>query len=128
MDLYKLKDSKLKSVQTKQFKLERDIQNIVEENTEQLFNLQLVKSEFTIKNYRIDSLCFDQENKSFVIVEYKKGYLLKAKLLLSACCNYCLLETHLTSGKPQETFNVFITKYLLRKSLRNAAIPIAYQN
>lgn len=73
MDLYKLKDSKLKSVQTKQFKLERDIQNIVEENTEQLFNLQLVKSEFTIKNYRIDSLCFDQENKSFVIVEYKKG-------------------------------------------------------
>ena len=62
MDLYKLNNSKLNSVETKQFKLEKDIQNIVEENTEELFNLQLVKSEFTIQNYRLDSLCFDQEN------------------------------------------------------------------
>lgn len=73
MDLYKLNNSKLISVETKQFKLEKDIQNIVEENTEELFNLQLVKSEFTIQNYRLDSLCFDQENNSFVIIEYKKG-------------------------------------------------------
>ena len=73
MDLYKLKDSKLKSVETKDFRLEKDIQNIVESNTEDLFNLQLVKSEFTIQNYRIDSLCFDQESNSFVIIEYKKG-------------------------------------------------------
>ena len=73
MDLYKLNNSKLNSVETKQFKLEKDIQNIVEENTEELFNLQLVKSEFTIQNYRLDSLCFDQENNSFVIIEYKKG-------------------------------------------------------
>ena len=73
MDLYKLKDSKLKSVETKDFKLEKDIQNIVESNTEDLFNLQLVKSEFTIQNYRIDSLCFYQESNSFVIIEYKKG-------------------------------------------------------
>ena len=73
MDLYKLNNSKLNSVETKQFKLEKDIQNIVEENTEELFNLQLVKSEFSIQNYRLDSLCFDQENNSFVIIEYKKG-------------------------------------------------------
>ena len=73
MDLYKLKDSKLQSVETKDFRLEKDIQNIVESNTEDLFNLQLVKSEFTIQNYRIDSLCFDQESNSFVIIEYKKG-------------------------------------------------------
>jgi len=73
MDLYKLNNSKLISVETKQFKLEKDIQNIVEENTEELFNLQLVKSEFSIQNYRLDSLCFDQENNSFVIIEYKKG-------------------------------------------------------
>lgn len=38
-----------------------------------LFNLQFVKSEFTIKNFRIDSLGFDLENKAFVVIEYKKG-------------------------------------------------------
>lgn len=32
----------------------------------------LVKSEFTIKNKRIDTLAFDQENNSFVIIEYKR--------------------------------------------------------
>ena len=73
MDLYKLHNKKLESVKPDQFKLEKDIQNIVEENSQELFNLQLVKSEFTIQNYRLDSLCFDQENNSFVIIEYKKG-------------------------------------------------------
>jgi len=73
MDLYKLHIKKLESVKPDQFKLEKDIQNIVEENSQELFNLQLVKSEFTIQNYRLDSLCFDQENSSFVIIEYKKG-------------------------------------------------------
>lgn len=73
MDLYKLNKNKLSPVDQDQFKLEKDIQNIVEQNTEEIFNLQLVKSEFAIKNYRIDSLCFDQETNSFVIIEYKKG-------------------------------------------------------
>ena len=27
----------------------------------------------TIKNFRIDTLCYDKSNKSFVIIEYKKG-------------------------------------------------------
>jgi len=73
MDLYKLNKNKLSPIDQDQFELEKDIQNIVEQNTEEIFNLQLVKSEFTIKNYRIDSLCFDQETNSFVIIEYKKG-------------------------------------------------------
>ena len=73
MDLYKLNKNKLSPIDQDQFKLEKDIQNIVEQNTEEIFNLQLVKSEFAIKNYRIDSLCFDQETNSFVIIEYKKG-------------------------------------------------------
>ena len=73
MDLYKLNKNKLSPIDQDQFKLEKDIQNIVEQNSEEIFNLQLVKSEFAIKNYRIDSLCFDQETNSFVIIEYKKG-------------------------------------------------------
>lgn len=35
--------------------------------------MEFVESEFTIENYRLDSLAFDKENKSFVIIEYKKG-------------------------------------------------------
>jgi len=31
-----------------------------------------VKSEFTLHNFRIDTLAFDEESKSFVIIEYKK--------------------------------------------------------
>jgi predicted transport protein len=31
-----------------------------------------VKSELTVKNFRIDTLGYDKENKSFVIIEYKK--------------------------------------------------------
>ena len=58
----------------------------------------------------------------------KKEYLLKATLLLSACCKYFLLEAYLTSGKLQESFNVFSTNSLLRKSLRHAGIPVANWN
>ena len=35
--------------------------------------LELVDSEFAIDGFRLDSLAFDKRNKSFVIIEYKKG-------------------------------------------------------
>jgi hypothetical protein len=54
------------------FKLEKEIQDIIEGNTEELFGLRMVKSEFTVGNFRLDSLCFDEETKSFVIIEYKR--------------------------------------------------------
>lgn len=65
-------DEKLSVLPSDNFKLEREIQDIVEKNLPILFNLELVKSEFKIKNFRIDTLGFDRENKSFVVVEYKK--------------------------------------------------------
>lgn len=54
------------------FKKERELQNIFETNLSQIMGLMLVKSEFTIKNKRIDTLAFDQESKAFVIIEYKR--------------------------------------------------------
>ena len=72
MDLYKVtKDQVLEPIQISKFDLERDIQRVVEKNTQELFSLQFVKSEFSVQGYRIDSLCFDQEARSFVIIEYK---------------------------------------------------------
>jgi len=73
MKLFSINDKKLKSLSTNPFKMEKDIQTLVENNLDVLFNLQFVKSEYAIKNFRIDTLGFDQENKSFVVIEYKKG-------------------------------------------------------
>ena len=73
MKIYSIQDkSKLKPVSDIKFDLERDIQVLFENNLEELFNLQFIKSEFSIKNFRIDTLGYDNENKSFVIIEYKK--------------------------------------------------------
>ena len=72
MKLYSITNDKLKSISSVNFKLERDIQNLIEKNLYELFNLQFVKSEFTIKNFRIDTLGYDKENKSLVVIEYKK--------------------------------------------------------
>ena len=48
MDLYNIKGNNLKSVDVNQFKLEKEIQQLVENNTEELFGLEFVSSEFKI--------------------------------------------------------------------------------
>ena len=73
MEVFNLKNDKVEGVELKPFKLEKDIQSLVEKNTEIFFELEFIYSELTVGNYRIDSLCFDNENNSFVIIEYKKG-------------------------------------------------------
>ena len=73
MDLYSTKKNKVNQLDSKPFNLEKDIQSLVENNTQEFFNLEFVSSEFSLNSFRLDTLCFDQENKSFVIIEYKKG-------------------------------------------------------
>ena len=73
MFLFSSKDKKFSSVDEKPFKLEKEIQNFVESNTEEIFKLRFVSSEFSLDGLRFDSVCFDEETKSFVIIEYKKS-------------------------------------------------------
>ena len=73
MDLYNLKNNILEPVDRESFKLEKDIQSLIENNVDTLFNLEFISTEFTVGDFRLDSLCFDNENNSFVIIEYKKG-------------------------------------------------------
>lgn len=73
MRLYELQGNKLSHIRPVAFKLEKEIQNIVEENVDELFGLELVKSEMSVGGFRFDSLCFDKESNAFVIIEYKKG-------------------------------------------------------
>jgi len=72
MKLYTIDKDRLNIIAACDFKLEKDIQSLIEKNLEELFHLQLVKSELSIKNFRIDTLGYSRENKSFVIIEYKK--------------------------------------------------------
>jgi len=73
MNLYQLKGSKTEFIGLHPFKLEKEIQEVVEKNTDIFFNLELVRSEFTIGEFRIDTLCYNNETNSFIIIEYKKG-------------------------------------------------------
>ena len=72
MPLYSIKQHSLERVKELPFKLERELQNAVESNLPTIFNLEFVQTEFAIEGLRIDTLAFDQENKAFVIIEYKR--------------------------------------------------------
>ncbi len=72
MKLFKIKGTQLTDISSSSFKLEKDIQTLIESNLESVFGIQFVKTELTIKSFRIDTLAFDKENNSFVIIEYKK--------------------------------------------------------
>lgn len=72
MALYINQTGKLKEVKEKPFKLEKDIQKVFEANLSTIMGLELVKSEFTIKNKRIDTLAYDTQACAFIIIEYKR--------------------------------------------------------
>ena len=72
MQLFLNSNSSLAEVAEKPFKLERDLQTLIEKNLKQLMALTLVKSEFCIRNGRIDTLAYDEQNKAFIIIEYKR--------------------------------------------------------
>lgn len=73
MQLFNIKHDKLNSIDEQPFKLEKDIQNLFEKNLQTISNLKFVKSEFAVKDYRIDTLAYDTEANAFVIIEYKRG-------------------------------------------------------
>lgn len=56
----------------KYFELEKTIQILIEKNLGELFTgLEFIKSEHAIENFRMDTVAFDNEKQSFVIIEYK---------------------------------------------------------
>lgn len=72
MILYKRTAGKLKAVKEIPFKLEKDLQNLIEANLPEVMDLTLVKSEFSVKGNRFDTLAYDEQAKAFVIIEYKR--------------------------------------------------------
>ncbi len=73
MHLFKNNKEALSTLKEMSFQLEKNIQKLFEQNLELITNLKLIKSEFAIKSNRIDTLAFDEESRSFVIIEYKRN-------------------------------------------------------
>ena len=72
MTLYSNNSGKLILLNEKPFKLEKDMQKLFENNLSPLMGLELVRSEFSIKNKRIDTLAYDPQTNAFIIIEYKR--------------------------------------------------------
>lgn len=72
MPIFNLNNSKLTPIREKSIDLERGVQRITEHNLETIFGLVFVSSEFSLQNFRIDTLAFDRETNTFVIIEYKR--------------------------------------------------------
>ena len=71
MPIYNINNEKLEPIKQVKFKNERELQKLTENNLEELFSLKFIASEFQVDNLRIDTLAFNEETKSFVIIEYK---------------------------------------------------------
>lgn len=72
MPIFQIKQNQLLTIKEKKVDLEKDLQKITENNLEIVFGLKFISSEFALENFRIDTLAFDEETKSFVIIEYKR--------------------------------------------------------
>lgn len=72
MPIYKRSGNKLQPIKEKKIGLEITIQKLIEENLSELFNLVYVCSEYPLQRLRIDTLAFDEDQNSFVVIEYKK--------------------------------------------------------
>ncbi|MCB0450379.1 DUF5655 domain-containing protein [Mariniflexile maritimum] len=71
MALFKIEKT-LEYIKDKPFRLEKEIQQLTENNLKTILGLEMVKSEFALNNFRIDTLAFDKEANAFVIIEYKR--------------------------------------------------------
>jgi len=80
MAIYQIRADKFEYLDEQKIDLEKNIQLLTEKNLKPIFNLTFVSGasnrEFSVKvneqDFYIDTLAFDEEQKSFVIIEYKK--------------------------------------------------------
>ena len=65
-------NGKVQELNSSKVLLEKELQNLIEQNMETFFGVRFLKSEYTILNGRMDSIGID-ENNSPVIFEYKRS-------------------------------------------------------
>jgi predicted transport protein len=113
MQIYSINKGKLNHIESLDFKLEKEMQSLCESNLFELFGLELVKSEFVLSGLRMDTLAFDLEVKSFVVIEYKRdrnfslidqGYAYLSSILNNKA--ECVLEYNENRNLPIKRENV----------------------
>ncbi len=72
MPIFTIDKGILKEISERPTVLEKDIQRLVENNMQTIFGIEFVTSEFELNNLRVDTLGFDKESNSFIIIEYKR--------------------------------------------------------
>ncbi len=72
MQIYKKSGENLIALGNQKFNLEKHLQTLVEKNLDKVFGLKFVTSEFQLNNLRIDTVAFDTEINTFVLIEYKR--------------------------------------------------------
>ena len=75
MTLFRIENKRAERVPSISFTDEKkEIQQIIgnDKNMAEMFGLKFIKNELHVKNRFIDTLAYDEDNKSFVIFEYKK--------------------------------------------------------
>jgi len=72
MAIFRINKGDLIPIKEKAINFEKDLQKLTEQNLQTVLGLDFVRTEFGLHNLYIDTLAFDPENKSFVIIEYKK--------------------------------------------------------
>lgn len=70
--MFRRQNGKLKQVKEVPFEKEKNLQELTEANLESIFGLQFVSTEYPVQNLFIDTLAYDPESRSFVIIEYKR--------------------------------------------------------
>lgn len=72
MSIFQIKKDILLPIKEVKIDLEGDIQGITEKNLTAVFGLEFVSTEFSLNQFRVDTLAFNPETNSFVIIEYKR--------------------------------------------------------
>lgn len=55
----------------KDFVNEKELQTYFEDHLKEILGLEFIATEFIVGSFRLDTVAFDEETKSFKIVEYK---------------------------------------------------------
>lgn len=92
-DVFKIASEQLTRLNQTSFDNEKVLQTLIEKNLDIVFDgLEFLSTEFQIKDLRPDSVAFDTEKNSFVIIEYKN---IKNKQVLDQGATYYrLLKEH----------------------------------
>lgn len=69
--LFDISGNMICEVKEKPFKSEKELQTLCEKNLHKFINLEFVATEFSVSDFRLDTVAFDKEVNSFVIIEYK---------------------------------------------------------